>query len=250
LKSDGTALAVGRDDYGQLDVAGWSDIVQVAAGGLHTVGLKSDGTAVTVGRVISDSFVIPGWQLSSPVPTPIAPLTILSPTSGSPVTDSDPEKAVPIGIGPLASGGDSFMLQVGLNAFAEPVDLYFGIFIPDQNPLSICVLNPDLTFQNHQDGIIPWKTNVTGSTSETLFGEIPISALPASTYYIYLAATQAGKDFSSGYYLWSTQFEIGTEGAQAWWTIFTNPVTGNDDCACDFLKSKSKRWPIGFFNFR
>ena len=50
LKSDGTAVAVGHNDYGQCNVGDWTDITQVAAGGYHTVGFKSDGTVVTVGR--------------------------------------------------------------------------------------------------------------------------------------------------------------------------------------------------------
>ena len=32
LKSDGTVVAVGYNDYGQLNVGSWSSIVQVAAG--------------------------------------------------------------------------------------------------------------------------------------------------------------------------------------------------------------------------
>jgi len=41
---------VGRnDDYGQCNVGGWTNIVQVTAGGYHTVGLKSDATMVAAG---------------------------------------------------------------------------------------------------------------------------------------------------------------------------------------------------------
>ena len=46
LKSDGTVVAVGQNDSGQLNVGDWSNIVQVAADAAHTVGLKSDGTVV------------------------------------------------------------------------------------------------------------------------------------------------------------------------------------------------------------
>jgi len=46
LKSDGTLVAVGRNDFGQLDVGSWTDIVQVVAGAVYTLGLKSDGSAV------------------------------------------------------------------------------------------------------------------------------------------------------------------------------------------------------------
>jgi len=50
LKSDGTVVAVGQGDYGQLDVSSWTDIIQIAAGYSHTVGLKANGTVVAVGN--------------------------------------------------------------------------------------------------------------------------------------------------------------------------------------------------------
>ena len=64
LKADGTVVAVGWNgevveepgysDYhcggGQLEVGGWTNIAQVAAGWGHTVGLKSDGTVIAVGN--------------------------------------------------------------------------------------------------------------------------------------------------------------------------------------------------------
>ena len=37
LKSDGTVVAVGWNDYGQCDVFGWTDIVAISAGYAHTV---------------------------------------------------------------------------------------------------------------------------------------------------------------------------------------------------------------------
>jgi len=43
-------VAVGDTPRGQCDVGGWTNIVQVAAGGRHTVGLKADGTMVAVGH--------------------------------------------------------------------------------------------------------------------------------------------------------------------------------------------------------
>ena len=49
VKSDGTVVAVGKNDYGQCDVSGWTDILAVSAGSNHTVGLKADGTVVAVG---------------------------------------------------------------------------------------------------------------------------------------------------------------------------------------------------------
>ena len=50
LKSDGTVVAVGLNNYGQCNVGSWTGITQVAAGAFYTVGLKSDGTVLAVGR--------------------------------------------------------------------------------------------------------------------------------------------------------------------------------------------------------
>ena len=49
LKADGTVVAVGRNDYGQCNVSDWKGVVSIAAGFSHTVGLKADGTVVAVG---------------------------------------------------------------------------------------------------------------------------------------------------------------------------------------------------------
>jgi alpha-tubulin suppressor-like RCC1 family protein len=49
VKSDGAVIAVGDDNYWQSDVSSWTNIIQISAGGYHTVGLKSDGTVVAVG---------------------------------------------------------------------------------------------------------------------------------------------------------------------------------------------------------
>jgi alpha-tubulin suppressor-like RCC1 family protein len=48
VRSDGTVVAVGGNEYGQCEVGDWMDIIQVAAGASHTVGLKVDGTVVAV----------------------------------------------------------------------------------------------------------------------------------------------------------------------------------------------------------
>ena len=39
-------VAVGWNEYGQCNVSDWRDIVAIAAGCAHTVGLKSDGTVI------------------------------------------------------------------------------------------------------------------------------------------------------------------------------------------------------------
>jgi hypothetical protein len=61
LKADGTVVTVGYDNYGQCDVANWADIVQVTAGYFSTAGLESDGTVVAVGRNDYGQCNVSGW---------------------------------------------------------------------------------------------------------------------------------------------------------------------------------------------
>jgi hypothetical protein len=49
LKADGTVVAVGDNEYGQCDVGDWADMTQIATYAFHTVGLKADGTVIAVG---------------------------------------------------------------------------------------------------------------------------------------------------------------------------------------------------------
>jgi alpha-tubulin suppressor-like RCC1 family protein len=52
-------VAVGYGDGGQCNVTGWTDIVQVAAGWIHTVGLRSDGRVVAAGPMAE----LAAWDL-------------------------------------------------------------------------------------------------------------------------------------------------------------------------------------------
>ena len=61
LKADGTVVAVGSNASGQCNVAGWTDITQVAGTFLHTVGLRADGTVVAVGSNASGQCNVGGW---------------------------------------------------------------------------------------------------------------------------------------------------------------------------------------------
>jgi len=61
LKSDSTVVAVGLNDNGQCNVGSWTDIIQVASGVYHTVGLKSDGTVVTAGDNYLGQCDVGGW---------------------------------------------------------------------------------------------------------------------------------------------------------------------------------------------
>ncbi len=49
LRSDGTLVSSGNGDLGQNDVGSWWDIIAISAGDTHTVGLQSDGTVLATG---------------------------------------------------------------------------------------------------------------------------------------------------------------------------------------------------------
>jgi alpha-tubulin suppressor-like RCC1 family protein len=47
---------------GQCDVSGWTDVLAVAAGDRHTVGLRSNGTVVAVGYNGYNQCDVSGWK--------------------------------------------------------------------------------------------------------------------------------------------------------------------------------------------
>ena len=49
LKTDGTVMATGFNQAGELNVSDWTDIVAISTSEFYTVGLKADGTVVIVG---------------------------------------------------------------------------------------------------------------------------------------------------------------------------------------------------------
>lgn len=49
IRSDGTVVAAGRNQYGQCEVSLWSGITAIAVGEDHTVGLRKDGTVIAAG---------------------------------------------------------------------------------------------------------------------------------------------------------------------------------------------------------
>ena len=62
LKADGTVLAAGDNYYGQCEVSDWKDIVAICAGGFSTSGLRSDGTVVSVGVSFGGSRDVSDWN--------------------------------------------------------------------------------------------------------------------------------------------------------------------------------------------
>jgi hypothetical protein len=61
VESDGTLVAAGDNSHGQCDIDTWTGILQVSAGSAHTVGLNEDGAAVAVGNNSSGQCGVGAW---------------------------------------------------------------------------------------------------------------------------------------------------------------------------------------------
>jgi hypothetical protein len=54
-----------------------------------------------------------------------------------------------------------------------------------------------------------WKTSVSFTDiDESLYGDVPLSALPSGLYNLYIAITPTGETDFSHYYLWATYFLV------------------------------------------
>jgi hypothetical protein len=94
-------------------------------------------------------------------------------------------------------------IEVGTLEFAGPVDAYLLIAV---DPANIFVIKSDLSIQHISAGFSAWKSNTTGPLDSSLFGDIPVAALPKLTYFLGLLVTPAG-DLSRSY-LWVTSFAV------------------------------------------
>ena len=63
VRKDGTVLALGDNDEGQCNTKKWRDIVTVSARGNTTIGVKKDGTIIATGSNDEGQRSITKWQL-------------------------------------------------------------------------------------------------------------------------------------------------------------------------------------------
>lgn len=62
VRSDGTVKAGGDNSYGRCNVQNWNEIVSVAAGTGHSVGLRADGTVVAAGNNNYQQCNVSSWS--------------------------------------------------------------------------------------------------------------------------------------------------------------------------------------------
>ncbi len=140
------------------------------------------------------------------MPVPVGGQFFSYDAAASPVAVSDPSIAQPVGLGSVTQAGDKLSIQVGLEAFDGPVDVYFAISAPEIDPNNIYLLTPGNSLQPVSHGLVSWRANVNGPIDEAVFGDIPVSALPPGLYNFYIAITPAGS--LNAYYLWQTEMNL------------------------------------------
>ena len=59
---DGTVKAIGDNTYGQCETSAWRDVVEVAVGSDHTLGLKADGTVYAAGDNSEGQCNVQDWK--------------------------------------------------------------------------------------------------------------------------------------------------------------------------------------------
>ena len=62
VKSDGSVVTIGNNDFYQLNVSDWTEIVSVSIGDTHTIGLKANGKVVAAGAVNYNQCNVGGWN--------------------------------------------------------------------------------------------------------------------------------------------------------------------------------------------
>jgi hypothetical protein len=104
----------------------------------------------------------------------------------SPILNDNPAAAYLIGVGSYAAWDTKLGIQIGLNQVSGRIDVYFAIATPDLTSEIFILTSAGGLQAVSEVGMVPWKVNISGSISESLFGEIPPTELPAGTYYFVL----------------------------------------------------------------
>ncbi len=155
-----------------------------------------------------------------------------------PAASADPSQAKPIGVGPVAAGGDTAEVTVQVGPFAEPVNVSFMIYAPtlesddlyfmtsssvlkrlskaveedEQSDISRQAEDSEddrddvqgLQSSSRFGRLVRWKDNVTG-VNENVF-TAPVDDLAPGVYVLVLVVKSADEDHN--YYRWITHINI------------------------------------------
>lgn len=147
----------------------------------------------------------------------------------APVVSTDPAQARPMGIGPIATGGDVLDLKIQVGPFPSPVDVSLGIYAASFDAKDIYFL--DMTRQlisataataegdkeagasDHErrkkiKKLTLWKSGVT-EVNESVFGQLPAGDLEPGLYVVHLGVSPVTEDDENhDSYRWITYFIV------------------------------------------
>ncbi len=146
---------------------------------------------------------------SSSIPLPTMPQTFINPATVSPVLGTNPAQLQPIGIGDVATAGTNLSINVAMDQFEGPVDVYFLLYNQSIDPNNIYQFTSTGQLQTVSAGLAPWIPASAGPVNESLFGTIAVSSLPSGTYLLGVLVMPEGDQSLTKYYLWVTEFTVG-----------------------------------------
>lgn len=172
-----------------------------------------------------------------PTAMPTGNQTFSYPPTDFPVVDSNPSNMRPVGVGPVAVGGDSAYMQLSLGRFVSPIDVYLTFNMPaDASKQHVMMANNSIQVYPYQNllsaaslgavgalpaGIQLWKKGVNSTVDELLF-DAPMASLPQGVYSLYVMVTAANDP--SKYYMLEMQF--GSSSAPDGTALFAQNCAG------------------------
>jgi len=186
-------------------------------------------------RGSSHYMVVSDMTTPCKMPVPMSKQVFTYTPVETPVVSCDPAKARPVGVGSVASGGNSVDLSVDIGPFEGAVDVSFGIFAASFDAADIYFLNvsnqltslqeqladesqtPTSDGQGSNSGhknpkkkfrkLVDWKSNVLG-VNETL--PTDVGDIPPGLYVLVLNVTRVSPadDNFDRFYRWVTYFIV------------------------------------------
>ncbi len=155
------------------------------------------------------------------LPVPMGRHTIEFPAVSTPVVSAIRDESRPIAIGPIATGGSTITIQVGIEQYAVPVDMY-AAFSTSTDPSTIVNIMPNHTLQRLSlvevaaalatgqppAGAVAWMSDVSTQVNTILFAGLPASGIPPGKYIAYLLVIPHGGGFAN-FDLYRTDFTVG-----------------------------------------
>jgi hypothetical protein len=149
----------------------WNRVFEVFWASDHLIFLypyegKEEGFKASLSRPSATSTSIATQMTPLRIPLPVGQENFTYAPSCSPVLGEQPSQINPIGVGPVARGGSTLRVEVSMEGFAEPVDMYLALYFPVLDPQNVYLAAASGGIQPVSVGIFPWKSNQ--STSEPI----------------------------------------------------------------------------------